>query len=60
MTYHAKTEAVVTLSVSKSIQLVIPVMTLSTTFPAVPVDTLVLPRISGNAVEVILKWRTHL
>jgi diguanylate cyclase (GGDEF)-like protein len=53
MTYLAENEEV-TLPETRMIQPGISVMTLTTTFPAVPGDTLVLPRVSGNAVEVFL------
>jgi diguanylate cyclase (GGDEF)-like protein len=57
MTYNTESE-VVTLPVNKAIQQGVSLMTLTTTFPAVSGDTLVLPRISGNAVEVILNDKT--
>ncbi|MCE1252242.1 MAG: GGDEF domain-containing protein [Anaerolineae bacterium] len=57
MAYNGKNEGI-TLPLNEAIQPGISLMTLTTTFPAVPGDTIVLPRVSGNAVEVILNGKT--
>lgn len=56
MTYHAENQRV-RLPVSRTIQPGISEMHLSATFPNASGDTLVLPRISGNAVEVFLNGK---